>query len=185
MDLKAVAKPREQILAFAVVLGLLVSFARVLYFPKRMEQTELTTKIKNLSLEKEALEKFTEALLKQPPKAKPEDLSPRIKILKGEMAPFAEETSLLLSQMTAPEFLKGITIKKMSDISPQKKNNYSQSGFVISAQGPFQNIYAFLERAEQFPALMMIDNVTLKALDSKASFVELELDGVLFHLEKK
>lgn len=184
MELKTLAKPREQILALVAILGILVLFFRTFYFPKRIEKSQLEVQIQNLKLEKEALEKFTQALLKQVPKAGKEETPPKIRILKGEMAPFAQETSHLLAQISTPEFLKGVRIKKMSDLPPQKREGYSQSNFLINAQGPFQNVYSFLDRTEHFPALMVVDNITLKALDSKAANVELEMNGTLFHLEK-
>lgn len=182
MDLKAIAKPREQILALMVVLGILVAFFRGIYLPARAEYTQLGSKIQNLKLEKEALEKFTQALLKQVPMKRESNLSPQLKILKGDMASYAEETSLLLAQFTTPQFLKGIDVKKMSDLPPVKKNGHYQSSFFINVQGPFQNILDFLGRVEQFPSLTTVNNITVKALDSKAAYVELDLDGTMYHL---
>lgn len=185
MDFQTIAEPREKILALIVILGILVSFLRAVYIPMRQEQTQLSTRIRNLELEKGSLEKFTQALLKQMPEEKGEVLSPQLKILKGEMAPYAKETSILLSQLSASEFLKGLAVKKMSDLPPEKKEGYLLSHFSLNTQGPFQTIFDFLERVEKFPALMTTDNLTLKVLDTKAAQVELELNGTLFHLEKE
>ncbi len=183
MEFKTTAKPREQILALVVVLGILVAFLRGIYLPHRLEQAQLETKVQTLRLEKDALEKFTQALLKQLPQKKKRETSPKLKILKGEMAAYAEATSLLLAQLTTPQFLRGAAVKKMSDLPPEKKNGYYQSSFLIGSQGPFQNVFGFLERVEQFPALMTVDNIMLKSLDTKAAYVELELSGMMYHLE--
>lgn len=182
MELGTKAKPREQILALIAALGILVLFMRIFYFPERVAQMGLASKGDNLKLEKEALEKFTQALLKQLPLKKESTLTPQLKILKGEMAPFAKETSLLLTQLTTPQFLRGVAVKKMSDLPPQKKDGFYHSAFLVHSQGPFQNVFNFLGRVERFPALMTIDNITLNSLDSKAAQVELELSGTMYHL---
>lgn len=183
MDLKAIAKPREQILSLIAAIGILILFLRAVYFPHRIAQSQLSTKIYNLELEKEALEKFTQALIKQLPKVKAKETSPQLKVLRGEISPYAEETALLFSQMTSPQFLRGVEVKKMSDLPPDPKNGLAVANFSIRVEGPFRNVSHFLERVEKFPALMTIDNITLQTLDSKASRVDLEVNGSLYQLE--
>ncbi|MBI4223514.1 MAG: type 4a pilus biogenesis protein PilO [Deltaproteobacteria bacterium] len=182
MDLKTVAKPREQILSLGVTVGILVVFLQAVYAPHRSAQAQMAVKIHNLELEKEALEKFTQALVKQTSKTKAKEPTAQLKILQGELSPFAEATSILLSQMTAPQFLRGVEVKKMSDLPPDKKNGFSVSHFTLLAEGPFLHVFYFLERVEKFPALVTIDNITLKALDSKASRVDLEVNGSLYQM---
>lgn len=185
MELKARAKPREQILALIVFLGIGVLFFRVGYLPKRIASAQAKVQIQNLELEKQALEKFTQALLKQLPMAKQKPLpSPKFRILKGEMAPYAQETSLLLAQWSSPQFLKGLEIKKMSDLAAQKTEGYWKSNFGIQVVGTFRQIFNFLEQIGKFPALVTVDAITLKAIDTKASRVDLELSGTMYHLEE-
>lgn len=182
MDLKTIAKPREQILSLLVAAGILLIFLRSVYFPHRVAQAQISVKLHNLELEKEALQKFTQALSQQVPRIQALQESPHIKILHGEMAPFADATAPLLAQITAPQFLRGVEIKKMSDLAPDKHNGYAISSFSIQAEGPFRAVLYFLERVEKFPALVTIDNITFKTLDSKASRVDLELNGSLYQL---
>lgn len=183
MGLKSVAKPREQILALIVVVGILVLFLRAVYFPGRIAQAQRAVQIHNLTMEKEALEKFTQALLAELPKVRAKEVTAPIKVLQGEIAAFAKETSVLLTQWTTPSFLRGAEVKKMSGLPPEKMNGYTVVHFAFQAEGPFRNIFYFLNRVEKFPALVAVDQITLKALDSKASRVNLELNGSLFQLE--
>lgn len=183
MEFKAKAKPREQILALIVLVGIGVLFFRVVYFPKRIASVQGATKLQNLQLEQQALEKFTQALLKQLPLMKKETTpSPQLRILKGEMAPYAEATALLLAQWSSPQFLRGVDIKKMSDLPPQKVEGYWKSNFAVQVIGTFRQVFSFLEQIEKFPALVTVDNITLKAINTKASRVDLELSGTLYHL---
>lgn len=191
MDLKEKANPREQLLGFLVIVALFVMFLRVLYFPKREEAQGFRGQIQNLKLEKEALTKFTEALLQAMRKTGREDQkSPisipiKLRVLKGELPAVTEETAPLLSLLTSPQFITGITVKSMSDLPPKKEEGYQKSSFFINAQGSFPHVIHYLKKIEQVPALMAIDNVALKTIDTRASEVDLELNGTLFQMKDK
>lgn len=191
MDLKEKANPREQVLGFLVIIALFVMFLRVLYFPKRGEAQGFRGQIQNLKLEKEALTKFTEALIQATQKTGPDkqknplSLSVKLRVLRGELPSVTEETAPLLSLLTSPQFLTGITIKSMSDLPPKKEEGYQKSSFFMNAQGSFPHIIQYLEKIEQVPALMAIDNVALKTIDTRASEVDLELNGTLFQMKDK
>lgn len=185
MDLKIKAKPREQLLALLATLGILVFFIRAVYFPKRIAAAQWGVQIHNMELEKQALEKFTQALLQQIPKEKVKaEVSPQLRILRGELSPYAEATSHLLAQWSAPQFLRGVEIKKLSDLAPKPQEGFFASNFAMQVLGPFRQVFSLLDRIEKFPALVTIDTILLKTLDSKASRVELELNGTLYQLEK-
>ncbi|MDO8526405.1 MAG: hypothetical protein Q7T03_01815 [Deltaproteobacteria bacterium] len=187
VDFKKLANPREQILALLVVLALLAMFFRVIYAPKREATQQLQSQIQNLKLEKEALEKFTEALRnKQPlPEGGKETSSLKMQILKGEVKPIVNKTATLLAFITSQQFLRGVRIKGMSDIPPKSLQGYKRADFFLDAQGPFRSVISYVDRIEQTPALVLLENLSIKSIDTKATQVDMELNGTLFELEEK
>lgn len=194
LNLKQKANPREQLLGIVAILAVVVMFFRVIYLPKRDAARQRKTQIQNLTLEKEALKKFTEALVQATQKSLSQkareqkgvaDVPTKIRVLRGELPPVADKTAPLLALLTSPRFTQGITVRSMSDLPPKKENNYEKSSFFINVQGSFPQVLRYVERIEEVPALTMIDNVSLKTIDTKGTEVELELNGTLFQWEKK
>ena len=188
IDLKKTANPREQWLGVLVIVALFVMFFRIVYFPKKEDVDQMKGQIQSIQLEKEALEKFTQALLKTAPQGQEaqtkNNRSIKEQILMGETKPLANALPPLLSYITSQKFLKGIVIKAISDIPLKQETGYKKADFFIDAQGSFGNITRYLERIEKVPALVGISNVTIKAIDTKATQVALELGGTLFELEE-
>jgi len=188
-DLKKVANTREQVLAGLVMLAIFVMYARVFYSPKSTEVARLKSQVKNLKMEKEALEKFTQALrettLKEQLKAAKEPPSIKIQVLRGDVKSVAKETSALLSLVTSQPFLKGILVKEMNDLPLKQEKGYKKGDFFINAQGPFRNMTDYLDRIRKLPVLLVLENIDLKVVDTKAAKVEIELNGALFQMEER
>lgn len=188
-ELKKVANLREQILAGLVMLAIFVMFVRVIYSPKKDEVTRLKSQVKNLKMEKDALDKFTQALretaLKEQLQAAKELPSIKVQVLKGDVKSVAKETPALLSLVTSQPFLKGILVKEMSDLAPKQEKGYKKADFFINAHGFFRNMIEYLDRMRKLPALLVVENIDLKVVDEKAARVELELNGTLFQMEER
>lgn len=186
MELKRTAEPREQILSLVMIMALFGMFFRVIYFPKRAANVQLNSQITSLRLERDALQKFTEALafkLKESPQREPpKQLASKIRILKGEAKPLTKVTSDLLTHLTAPAFLRGLLVREMSDLPAKQEIGYQKAGFFINAEGTFDGITKYLERMDAMPVLLTIDNVSMKATAPKAARVSAEISGTLFSL---
>ena len=180
---------REQLLAGLVMLAIFVMFVRVIYSPKKDEVTRLKSQVKNLKMEKDALNKFTQALretaLKEQLQVAKELPSIKVQVLKGDVKSVAKETAALLSLVTSQPFLKGILVKEMSDLSPKQEKGYKKADFFINAQGSFRNMIDYLDRIRKLPVLLVLENIDLKVVDEKAARVELELNGALFQVEER
>lgn len=189
IDLQKTATTREQILAALVMLSLFVMFFRVIYFPKKEATQQLKSQIQNMKLEKEALAKFTRALREAKQKALPlpgmEPISRQMQVLKGEIQPVATTTATLLAHITTPLFLKGVRVKGMSDIPPKKEAGFEKADFFLNIQGSFRNIIGYIGEIEKLPALLLTDNIALKAVNPKATLVDTELNGTIYALETK
>lgn len=183
MDLKAKANPREQILVLLVVASIFLLYLRLVAVPKRQAKMDLKQQIKTVQVEKEALEKFTGALIAKIPEiaTRQGGESPPLKILRGEQSPHATETASLLEKITQPRFLEGITVKEMSHLPPESVNGYAKSGFFLEVQGSYPQLTRYLEELENFPALMVIENITLKSLENQPSLLSLSINGILYH----
>lgn len=179
---------REQILTLLVMVSMALLFYRVLYSPKHQNRMALKTQLQNLTMEKEALEKFTQTLLEKIPEKEIGALSPslttKIKILNGEMEPVARETKDLLLQFTTPKILSGIDIKEMNnETGIGSKLPYTEGKFSLLAEGTFGNVTKYLERLEEIPALFIIDNVSITAVTPQAARVHIDLKGSLLALK--
>ena len=187
IDLKKGANPREQILGALVLLAVFVMFLKVIHLPKQEATAQLKTQINTLKLEKEALQKFTAALLATLPQKKegqreqPGNFD--IQILKGKGEPVAKTISPLLEYITTPQFLNGVAIKSMSYLEPKNENGFVRTSFAVEAHGSFRMITRYLERLANLPALVRIDNVSVKTTDPKAAKVDIEINASLFQLE--
>src|SRR3989338_3814155 len=184
VDLNNTANPREQILGLLVCAAIFTMFLRVVYFPKKEAAEQLQSQIHNLKLEREALQKFTEALLvtlsKQKEIRQKAKGSPDARILRGETKAAAEEISPFLERITAPQSLQGITIRSMSYVPPKNENGFSKTSFFLEAYGSFRNVTGYLERLAALPVLASVDNVSLKTTDIKAAQVDAEIGGSFF-----
>lgn len=186
MELKQTAEVREQLLSLVMIVAIFAMFFRVIYFPKRESSQQLRNQIMGLKMERDALQKFTEALSsklqesgrQEPPK----QLSTKLQILKGTLQSLSEETSDLLSHLISTPLLKGLVIREMSDVPPKKETGYLKSGFFINAEGTFKNVTKYLERIDALPVLLTIDNISMKALAPKANKVSVEMNGSLYAL---
>ncbi|MDP2600620.1 MAG: hypothetical protein Q8P84_07830 [Deltaproteobacteria bacterium] len=188
-DLKKTANPREQILGLLVSVALFAMFLRVVYFPKKEAAEQLRSQIHNLILEREALQKFTDALLttlsRQSATKQPSKGSSDAQILKGEARAIVEEISPFLEKMTTPQFLQGVLVRSMSHIPPKNENGFLKTSFFMEAHGSFRNVTSYLERIAALPVLVSIDNVSLKTTDAKTAQVDVEISGSFFQMEAK
>lgn len=187
VDWKQLVTTREQILFLGVLISIFVLFFRLIYFPKRIDQVQLQSQVQSLRAEKEALQKFTEALrlsltMKKASGAK--EATPPLQILKGELDPLATDTPTLFDYFATPEFSKGLLIKEMNDLPIKKETHYKKTNFYMNIEGSFKNTLDYLKRVEKFPAILSVDDIGLKNTDVKASQVALEMHGTLYQLEE-
>lgn len=186
MELKKTANRREQLLGALVIVGILIMFVRVVYGPKKDFNAGIKVKRDALKAEKESLEQLTKVLTEKMAKTESTNtfdrLSTKLEILKGEKEPLAKETSALLAHITGKPFLKGVVLKEVSDQSPKTLGGYKSAAFFLNAEGSFSNIVRYMERVEQLPALLTIDDVSLQSITVKSKQLSAELTGTLFAL---
>ncbi|MDZ4225073.1 MAG: type 4a pilus biogenesis protein PilO, partial [bacterium] len=139
--------------------------------------------------EREALQKFTDALLttlsRQRATKQPSKGSSDAQRLKGEARAIVEEISPFLEKMTTPQFLQGVLVRSMSHIPPKNENGFLKTSFFMEAHGSFRNVTSYLERIAALPVLVSIDNVSLKTTDAKTAQVDVEISGSFFQMEAK
>lgn len=182
MDFKTRSNPREQILALLAIAAIFLLYLRLVAVPKREAKLQLRQQIATLLTQKEALEKFTLALSHQLSSGTEKagtDGNP-LKVLRGEQSPIATETANLLAEITAPSFLRGIQVKEMRHLPPETADGYSRANFFLEVHGSYPQLTRYLEDLENLPALMVIDDITLKGLTEKSGWLGLEINGTLF-----
>lgn len=186
LNLKKQAPRREQILILLLLPALFMLFYRVIYAPKKLLITQLKGRVQTLTLEKKALEKFTQALIQKLPEATPSALSKsidtKIKILNGDLKTEAKDASEILQRLSAKPAIDDITITGMKDKSSEKAAGFQKRKFTIIAVGSFRNITKYLETIDEIQALFTIDNIALQAVAEKAAKITVQLDGSLYGL---
>lgn len=186
MELYRTANKREQLLSGAAMVLILIIFFRLVYIPSNQNQVNLNTQIINLRMEKDALEKFVKALQQKLPSLKGREIkgpmTAKTKILMGEEEPMTENVAELFKLLSAHSFLKGVRIQELSHIPLKSANGYTEQSFFIGLEGTFRNVAAYLSRVEALPALLSVDNLSIKVVTPKASEIRLELNGSLFAL---
>ena len=184
INLDQPATSREQILFAVVALVLLILFFRVFAGDQARRIDLLKGRSGALSLEKDALIKFssfTPTLQKGAALSQKKGI--KLRILTGELKPIASDISSLLRELTKPEFLGSVTIENLSYLPMTSDQGYLKTDFRLNAHGSFVDVLKYLERLEQFPALFNVHNLSLTAVEAQSQDVQAEIFGRFYQLK--
>lgn len=182
VDLNQQANRRETILFGLIILVLLVLFLRMVYGPQAARLDEAKTKYQSLTFEKDALEKFSHAT---PVISRRDTLTRRgikMKILYGEVTSVYQDVTSLLDALTAPSFLSGVTIKKLSYQPEVLDKGFGRTDFSMDLLGSFPDVIQYLDRLEQFPALFNLESLSFKTAEGQSRELQINLQGRVYKM---
>lgn len=184
VDLDAQANLREQILFGMVVLFVVILFFRIIYKGQGQRVEILRGRIEALQVEKEALIQFSEGM---PRVARETLLSERrgikFKILAGQVRSSYDDLSALLKEITAPQFLGTVQVENLSTLPAVLDQGFLKTDFTIDVRGSFADLLQYLERVEQFPAVAILENISLKSAEGQPQDVQAEILGRFFQIK--
>ncbi len=182
VDINLPANKREQLL-FAVVLVFFVFvFFRVVHGPQAGRLENVKRQVSSLRFEKEALMK-----LSLPSAEKLHSLSRRkgvkMKILAGDITPVYRDVSMLLTRLTEPSLLGGLSIQDLNHQPPVKEKGYDRTDFKMKARGSFTDVLRYVEKMEEFPALFSLESLNVQVVEGQPQEVDSEIVGRFFRME--
>lgn len=157
---------RKEIILFILILVLgAVAFLRTVYLVEIGRNQELKIQVKNLTMQKEAMEQFQQTVLaKQGEQQKVQQTQRsnlRLKILLGERVPAARDLTGLVGQITEESFTRGIRIESIEYQPVKSEQGLGHTTIMMKAYGRYQDIVAYLGRLERLAVLLDLGNVTL------------------------
>ena len=183
VDWNQLVTSREKILFILVATVMTVLFFRVVSMGQLKQINSYQDRLQALGLEKEALIKFsaTTPMLENGATFS-KNFGIRAKILSGQVKPAFQNLSSLLTEITDPAFLGGVTIENLSYLPAISDQGYSKTDFTLNIRGNFNDVLRYVDRLEQFPALLLVDNFSLKRGDSQSQDLQVEILGRFFQL---
>lgn len=184
VDLNQMASLREQILFGAVLVVMVVLFFRVFYSAQAKQADVFRSRLEALKLEKDALVKFassTPSLGRDISFSRKKGL--KIKILLGELNDGNRGgISSMLNEVTSPGFLRGVQVENLSYLPPLRDPGYSKTDFTLNVRGAFTDFLQYLSRLEQFPALLNLQNISLKIAEGQPQDIQAEILGRFYEV---
>ena len=157
---------RKEIILFALIMLLgAVAFLRTIYLVEIARSQELTVQVKNLTMQKEAMEKFQETVLAkqgEQEKIPTQRSNLRLKILLGERVPAVRDLTGLVGQITEESFTRGIRIESVEYQPVKSDQGLGHTTIMMKAYGRYQDIVAYLGRLERLAVLLDLGTVTLE-----------------------
>jgi Tfp pilus assembly protein PilO len=181
INLNQAASPREQLLFGLILVALLVGLLFGLASSPLRELGGERSQLQALESEKKLLKKFLEAtpsVYKTFTSRPPEGV--KFKVLLGEVESSFEDVPLLLKEITALPFLKGVHVEGVSYQPETSEVGFTRSDFVLEVAGTFTEIVNYLESLEDFPALFQIKDLVLSLSEVGAGEVKAQLSCRFF-----
>lgn len=185
LELQKIASSREMILSLLCIVAIFVLFLRMFYLPKSEEIETIKEKISTLSLEEEAMQKFTSAITAQDrrrPVVPSRSLDIKTQILMGKKKTKINDMASLMETITTPKFLQGVVLDSLGHADEKAGTGFVEIPLVFVAHGSFQKITSFLEKMENLVALITMNSLSLTTNPQNPSDVMLELSATLYRV---
>lgn len=191
-QLKKPAQVRESLLAILVMLAICYMSYINFYSPKKDLATEIFDKvtkieadIKSVTQLNETLQKKYEEQEKEMKKESKEVASQnqKLQMIQRSVSPEYQNISDFLKAVTHPRFRSKMIIDSFKYDAQRKDKGFASNQFKITASGKFQNVVEFIKKLEEVPALVSLDNLSIKLSDLDTSLVSLDLSGTFYQLE--
>lgn len=156
---------RQEIVLFAMVVLLgLIAFVRAVYLIELSEGRELEAQLKTLHLEKEAIQKFKEAVQSKRLKAKESQKrfpNVRLQILMEKRIPTIRNLTALIGHITSDSFLHGIQLQSVQYDPLQKIGRLGYTSIEMKGVGRYNDIVEYLARLERLETLLNLESFSL------------------------
>lgn len=192
-QLKKPAQVRESVLAIIVMLTICYMSYNTFYSPKKKLATELSDKVTKIEAEIKSVTQLNQTLQKKYEEQEVEmkkeskevaSQNQKLQMIQRSMSPEYRNISDFLSAVTHPRFRIKLVIDSFKYDAPKKEKGFTSSVFKITASGKFQNMVEFIRKLEEVPALVSLDNISIKISDKDTSLVFLDLSGTFYQLEQ-
>jgi Tfp pilus assembly protein PilO len=173
-DKKAVL--REQILFGVVIIAIFFLFFKMVYVEKgKMIQIE-TTRLENLTLERDAIKKF-EAVAPVPSlhAVAPSLNNPHYKALLSLSEGRTTNATEFLQLVTSARFLQSVKVSQVESSEKMATEGYKVIVYLLKLKGGFRDVVQYVAQLEALEAVIKLDEVSMKINESSASEVDLEL----------
>lgn len=190
IDWKQEAQGREKIYFILLPLLLLFMFGRIVWGPRLSKTADLQ---KSLQAEQgivTAYKKQLEELKKQQAQAGSQVAAPATvsatderfaAYSRGEMKSRQEVLGEVIRAITGPQVVKdGIELLSHKSGTEIDANTYLMIPLEIDLEGPFGALLRYLDRVEDLPLLLTIDNVELNAPPEKGGRVQAKLFSTVY-----
>lgn len=190
-QLKKQAQIRESVMVAVLMVVMCYMFFAYFYTPKSKKQAELKTQIKEIVEKKSGIEKLIRALkLKHDQQKKEmkkqaimaETLDPRIRMIKDQKDYGYRDINAFLSRITRDDFKARVNISSLKYDRPIVKKGYKSTAFYLMSTGRFIDVMEFIQKLENIPALISLDNINIQINKSDSNRVTLDLRGTFYQL---
>ncbi|MBI2345916.1 MAG: hypothetical protein HYV03_03360 [Deltaproteobacteria bacterium] len=172
IEWKQEAQLREKIYFFAILLLVVVMFARVLWGPKAAQTRDSQKQVELVSLRVETLKKRLGELKKLQASRSQQQVPPPTTggpnarfdpYRMGAVRSRQEVMSEVIRALTGPQALQGLVLNGHSIGSDADAGSYLIVPLEFTIEGPFAAMLQYLDKVEELPLLLTVDNVTLTA----------------------
>lgn len=191
-QLKKPAQARETVLAVLVMLTLCYMSYITFYSPEKKLATERSEKFNKVQAEIKSVMQLNQTLQKKYEEQEMEikkeskemaSQNQKLQMIQRSVSPEYRDISDFLKAITHPKFRSKMVIDSFKYDAPRKDKGFTASQFKITASSKFQNVVEFIKKLEEVPALVSLDNLSIKLSDQDTSLVFLDLSGTFYRLE--
>lgn len=191
-NLKKPAKVREIVLASLALLSLCYLNFTWFFSPKQKEINYYNTQLDKVVKEATSLKKLITVLDNQIKKTQQaldkqvaqqsQNSSENFKFSKYKTKKY-KNISDFFQAITHPLFVAGLNITALKYNDTHNHGGFKSNTYTLEVEGRFSRITNLIDRLQNFPALVSIDQMSLKTKANDTSQVTLSLDGTFYQLE--
>lgn len=188
-DLSSIKTLGKEIIGVLLAVVFAFSFYRFVYLRNSNEIKALDAQARSVRTDMERINselQGSERLAAEIEKASSDldKLEGRLKGLK-ERLPTERNISGLLSEISEGEIKKGIRIISIKPLPPADKGELVRLPFQITMEAGFIQFGDYLERVENMPRLMVVDNFIIEQKDGRSSTVNAQVYLSAYILNRK